>query len=106
MSAQFSWKFALLMISYYTIVLATGCEQDSRLVIDRYKTGFYPPSDVPFEDLSNMAASQGNNGNAKCDGTTRAAGTASVRGKKRVGLRGIFGAPKVTIVLHLAVGWG
>jgi hypothetical protein len=74
--------------------------QDSRLVIDRYKTGFLPPGDVPFEDLSNAAASQGNNGSSKADTSNRLAGTAAVRGKKRAGFRGIFGAPKVYRILY------
>ena len=26
--------------------------QDSRIVIEKFKSGFSPPGDVPFEDLS------------------------------------------------------
>ena len=29
-------------------------EEDSRLVIERYKSGFLHPADIPFEDLSNV----------------------------------------------------
>lgn len=29
-------------------------EKDSQIVIGRYKSGFQPPGDVPFEDLSNL----------------------------------------------------
>ena len=28
--------------------------QDSQIVIGRYKSGFNPPGDIPFEDLSNI----------------------------------------------------
>ena len=71
--------------------------QDSKLFISRYKTGFYPPNDVPFEDLSNTGASQGNSNSLKVDAGPRTIGTTSSRNKKRQGLLGIFGAQKVIV---------
>lgn len=29
-----------------------ACFQDSNLVVERFKSGFQPPEDIPFEDLS------------------------------------------------------
>lgn len=29
------------------------CFQDTRLVVEKYKSGFQPPGDIPFDDLSN-----------------------------------------------------
>jgi len=71
--------------------------QDSGLVIDRFKTGFFPPNDVPFEDLSTAATSLSNNGSTKLDGGNKVGATAASRSKKRAGLLGIFGAPKVIL---------
>ncbi|XP_059092390.1 formin-binding protein 1-like isoform X2 [Tigriopus californicus] len=34
--------------------------EDTRMVIERYKSGFIPPSDIPFEDLSNAETSSVN----------------------------------------------
>lgn len=72
--------------------------KDSRLVIDRYKSGFEPPEDVPFEDLSTMK-----NGDSTTTVSipTIKADSATLRGtisvgklKKRGGLFGIFGSNK------------
>lgn len=54
------------------------------MVIDKYKTGFAPTLDVPFEDLSNPISKNSNSGsNTKL--------TMSSKPKKRAGLLGIFG---------------
>eukprot|EP00096_Caligus_rogercresseyi_P007037 TRINITY_DN2432_c0_g1_i1.p1 TRINITY_DN2432_c0_g1~~TRINITY_DN2432_c0_g1_i1.p1 ORF type:complete len:651 (-),score=227.12 TRINITY_DN2432_c0_g1_i1:616-2568(-) len=37
-------------------------KEDSALVIERYKSGFSPPGDYPFEDLSSNSSSQGSTG--------------------------------------------
>lgn len=85
--------------------------EDSRLVIEKYKSGFLPPADIPFEDLGNMkqgsTGSGGSNGSSdgSCNGpvsypsirsdsaTIRGTVTAS-RMKSRKGIFGFFGASK------------
>lgn len=59
------------------------------MVIDKFKTGFAPVVDVPFEDLSNPIKNSNSNPKLTVSGKT----------KKRAGLLGIFGGgQKVTIV--------
>ena len=80
-------------------------KEDSRLVIDRYKSGNLPPEDIPFEDLSNpnhysdestkqTRGTSLNYSNSMRSETLR--GTLSAaRFKKRVGIFNIFGSSKV-----------
>ena len=71
------------------------------MVIDRYKSGFQPPVDIPFEDLSNGNVTD-NNSNAHTplralQKDTLKGGTSSGnKGKKRGGLFGIFSSSKVS----------
>lgn len=58
-------------------------ERDSQMVIDKFKTGFAPTLDVPFEDLSNPLKNSNSGSNTKL--------TVSGKTKKRAGLLGIFG---------------
>ena len=93
-------------------------KEDSRLVIEKYKSGMEPPGDFPFEDLSNRrdedslfngdssdGGSVGGHSNHRgstslqysksvCTDTFRNTISAS-RFKKRGGLFGIFGSNKV-----------
>lgn len=89
--------------------------QDSRLVIERYKSGFSPPEDVPFEDLSNMrSGSVGSDTSSNGGGVNNSAlhstislssgilksdtksGTlTAMKLKKRAGIFSIFNAGKV-----------
>jgi hypothetical protein len=89
--------------------------QDSRLVIERYKSGFSPPEDVPFEDLSNMrSGSVGSDSSSNGGGSGAIHSTISLTSsgilkseskggtltamklKKRAGIFSIFNAGKVT----------
>lgn len=80
------------------------------MVIERYKSGFQPPEDFPFEDLSresdantiNSAASKNtiinslaNHSGVRPDRTVK--GTMSVKNKKRSALLGIFSSNKVSV---------
>ncbi|ELU13004.1 hypothetical protein CAPTEDRAFT_199738 [Capitella teleta] len=75
-------------------------DEDIRLVIERHKSGFVPPGDIPFEDLSN-ANTQENHNNANTPKNASLArdtvkGTMSGGKKgKRGGLFGIFGSSKM-----------
>ena len=68
--------------------------QDSKLVIDRYKSGFTKPPDIPFEDLSNGKTNSQNNLNINPDRGTMKGGTIGKR-KDRAGLFNIFSKNKV-----------
>lgn len=83
------------------------------MVIERYKSGFLPPGDHPFEDLSRTggASAAGSNGGPARDtpdgrgpdpAAPRRSNPMTARGtvgagklKKRVGLFGIFSSNKV-----------
>lgn len=78
------------------------------MVIERYKSGFVPPEDIPFEDLSresdlntiNSPASKNtvlnsHTNHIRLDRATYK-GTMSVKNKKRSTLLGIFGGNKVS----------
>ncbi|XP_055955143.1 formin-binding protein 1 isoform X2 [Patella vulgata] len=72
---------------------------DSRLVIDRNKSGFPKPDDIPFEDLS-LGQSIENSNNVTPKNTidhknTSKLATLSGKSKKRTGLFGLFGSSKV-----------
>uniref|UniRef100_T1J7Q9 SH3 domain-containing protein n=1 Tax=Strigamia maritima TaxID=126957 RepID=T1J7Q9_STRMM len=81
-------------------------KQDSRLVIDRFKSGFQPPGDIPFEDLSCIK-----NGESNCtvsnvptiraDSLTTKGTLSGGKVKKRGGLFGIFSSNKVRIYILL-----
>ncbi|XP_060567137.1 cdc42-interacting protein 4 homolog isoform X3 [Ruditapes philippinarum] len=67
-------------------------QEDCKLVIDKHRTGFPIPGDIPFEDLS--TGGQMNNHNViKTNNTpinTTKGGTVGGKGKKRGGLFGLF----------------
>lgn len=84
--------------------------QDTLMVIERYKSGFVTPEDIPFEDLSresdtntmNSTASKNavpnshtNHTGIRPDRTIK--GTMSVKNKKRSALLGIFSSNKVSV---------
>lgn len=82
--------------------------QDTILVIERYKSGFEPPGDIPFDDLSrgesiSHTGSSANNYVSSGVGAHRAE-SMTVKGtmtagklKKRMGLFAIFSSNKVCI---------
>lgn len=99
--------------------------QDCRMVVERYKSGFFPPEDIPFEDLSNMrsgsvgsdsSSNGGSLGSGAINSTisssshtglkseTKSGTMSGIKLKKRAGLFGIFNAGKVTrsIVRYLS----
>lgn len=99
--------YTLLIVSLQKVEIL-GCLlffiQDSRTVVDRYKTGFYPPSDVQFEDLSAPGASQSTNGGSRVDGAVRAGpGNVGGKGAKRPGIGAIFGQKKVFVVANISL---
>ncbi|XP_058836105.1 formin-binding protein 1-like isoform X6 [Topomyia yanbarensis] len=73
-------------------------KDDSLKVIEKYQSGFQPPGDLPFEDLS-KADSETSNNSQNYTPTTglnhlTAKGTTTQKLKKRVGLFGIFASNK------------
>merc|ERR1712198_320803 len=83
-------------------------KEDSALVIEKFKSGFVPPGDIPFEDpssLDNMSASinPGTPQGTPTEKKTSILGTISGgKFKKRSGLLGIFGQNKNVTGLNSA----
>lgn len=78
-------------------------KEDTMLVIERYKSGFQPPGDFPFEDLS-VAKNYDSNSQLAQPVMQPIHNHLTVKGtvsggkiKKRVGLFGIFSSNKVDI---------
>ncbi|GFR77442.1 formin-binding protein 1-like protein, partial [Elysia marginata] len=73
--------------------------QDSKAVIERYKSGFPIPEDVQFEDLSQGQHVDSSNSSPAAHITTPSntmkGGTVSGKSKKRGGIFGLFGSSKV-----------
>nr|XP_029734646.1 formin-binding protein 1-like isoform X9 [Aedes albopictus] len=73
-------------------------KEDSLKVIEKYQSGFQPPGDLPFEDLSKADSDTSNNSQtytstARLNHLT-AKGTTSQKLKKRVGIFGYFASNK------------
>lgn len=80
-------------------------KEDTMLVIERYKSGFQPPGDFPFEDLS-VAKNYDSNSQLAQPVMQPIHNHLTVKGtvtggkiKKRVGLFGIFSSNKVDNLL-------
>jgi hypothetical protein len=78
------------------------------MVIDRYKSGFQPPEDIPFEDLSAIKSGEAPAPVNTVAITTIRPEAMTVKGtmsagkiKKRVGLFGIFSSNKVEFAVLL-----
>ena len=81
------------------------------LVIEKYKSGFLPPGDIPFEDLSTVERGSGVGSTTTPQNTpsekktsilgTITGGITGGKIKKRSDLLGIFGQKKVSTVDHL-----
>ncbi|KAK3779392.1 hypothetical protein RRG08_052611 [Elysia crispata] len=73
--------------------------QDSKAVVERYKSGFPIPEDVQFEDLSQGQPVDSSNSSPAAHITTPSntmkGGTVSGKSKKRGGIFGLFGSSKV-----------
>lgn len=95
----------LIIILFLDILLF----QDTMLVIERYKSGFEPPEDFPFEDLSKGGSDSGSANNINNiqisnklrDGSYTVKGTITGKVmKKRVGIFHIFGSKGVRIFYY------
>jgi len=64
------------------------------MVIEQYKTGFVPPDDLPFEDLSVIGTSV-SSGSTSTLGIQSVKGTMTGKTKKRTGFRALFNTSKV-----------
>lgn len=73
-------------------------KEDSLKVIEKYQSGFQPPGDLPFEDLSKADSDTSNNSQnyTSTSGLNHltAKGTTTNKLKKRVGIFGIFASNK------------
>ena len=73
--------------------------QDSKLVIERYKSGFPIPDDAPFEDLSTGQSIEPSNNTTphhhSAPSVVRNATVSGKSGKSRKGIFGIFSSSKV-----------
>lgn len=69
-------------------------KDDSMIVIEKYQSGFQPPGDIPFEDLSKPDPDATNNSQTHNSSTglnhMTGKGTTKDKLKKRVGIFGIF----------------
>ncbi|XP_040153886.1 formin-binding protein 1-like isoform X10 [Anopheles arabiensis] len=69
-------------------------KDDSMIVIEKYQSGFQPPGDIPFEDLSKPDPDAANNSQTHNSSTglnhMTGKGTTKDKLKKRVGIFGIF----------------
>ncbi|XP_049544870.1 formin-binding protein 1-like isoform X4 [Anopheles darlingi] len=69
-------------------------KDDSMIVIEKYQSGFQPPGDIPFEDLSKPDSDSSNNSQTHNSSTglnhMTGKGTTKEKLKKRVGIFGIF----------------
>ncbi|GFG34405.1 hypothetical protein Cfor_07669, partial [Coptotermes formosanus] len=79
-------------------------KEDTLMVIERYKSGFQPPDDIPFEDLSAIKSGEVQHPVNTVAITSMRPEAMTVKGtmsagkiKKRVGLFGIFSSNKVEI---------
>ena len=115
------WLFLLQVSSQCCLfgLYIKTCFQDTRLVIEKFKSGFSPPGDIPFEDLNHddtsgnngPSARNGGGGTERDDADSRSIngsmasmpipqkksliGTITGNVRKRSGLRGLFAASKV-----------
>lgn len=75
------------------------------MVVERFKSGFIPPEDIPFEDLSAIKNGEappvqqngyGNSLKPESQSLTYKGTMSAGKSKKRTGLFGIFGTAKVS----------
>lgn len=83
--------------------------QDTLLVIEKYKSGFQPPEDFPFEDLSKGGSESGSSNNInnipitsklKDSGYTVKGTITGKAMKKRAGIFNIFGGRGVSDLFY------
>lgn len=85
-------------------VIETCSNQDSQAVIEKFKSGFLPPEDIPFEDLSNPLLERINNStpssvphhsSQRLDSVRSSFSGGSVKAKRKTRLLNIFSGSKV-----------
>jgi hypothetical protein len=73
-------------------------KEDSQLVIEKYKSGFLSPTDIPFEDLSSSEHSNVNSSINNINDKKTILGTITGgKIKKRSGILGLFGQNKIIL---------
>jgi len=91
--------------------------QDSKTVVDKFKSGFLPPGDIAFEDLSVLGiGGGGTNGNdihvsqsnvvrpsMRSDSMKGSLAAVGMRSKKRSKILGLFSSSKVYISIVLSL---
>ncbi|XP_037719270.1 formin-binding protein 1-like isoform X3 [Drosophila subpulchrella] len=73
-------------------------KEDTFKVIERYQSGFTPPIDIPFEDLSNSVKDSAQDSTYTYPlptPTTRGGTLGAIKLKKRVGIFNLFGSNKI-----------
>ncbi|XP_035914234.1 formin-binding protein 1-like isoform X1 [Anopheles stephensi] len=82
-------------------------KDDSMIVIEKYQSGFQPPGDIPFEDLSKPDPDAANNSQTHNSSTglnhMTGKGTTKDKLKKRVGIFGIFTGNKKILEAYIHV---
>ncbi|XP_041774163.1 formin-binding protein 1-like isoform X7 [Anopheles merus] len=82
-------------------------KDDSMIVIEKYQSGFQPPGDIPFEDLSKPDPDAANNSQTHNSSTglnhMTGKGTTKDKLKKRVGIFGIFTGNKSRRILEACI---
>ncbi|XP_052892847.1 formin-binding protein 1-like isoform X3 [Anopheles moucheti] len=82
-------------------------KDDSMIVIEKYQSGFQPPGDIPFEDLSKPDPDASNNSQTHNSSTglnhMTGKGTTKDKLKKRVGIFGIFTGNKKRKILEACI---
>ena len=83
-------------------------------MIEKYKSGFVPPCDIPFEDLSSSSAGLTDNHSPTVNSrqsvrvdSIKGMMTTGMRAKRRTGIFGIFGSSKVGCKIafkHTSIG--
>ena len=109
-------EFVLLLSSFFYCRNLLIVLQDSRLVVEKFKSGFCPPADIPFEDLSNNMDGRKDRGDIQSINGSMSSMVVGGQGpphlsekksildtitggrvKKRSGLLGLFAASKVRL---------
>ncbi|XP_017137240.1 formin-binding protein 1-like isoform X15 [Drosophila miranda] len=80
-------------------------KEDSFKVIERYQSGFAPPTDIPFEDLSKLDPDtlQDHYNNSMSNHLTMRGTMSANKIKKRVGIFNIFGSNKQRQIIEACI---
>nr|XP_017028366.1 formin-binding protein 1-like isoform X3 [Drosophila kikkawai] len=81
-------------------------KEDSFKVIERYQSGFTPPRDIPFEDLSKLdpdAVQESHYSNSISNHLTMKGTMGANKLKKRVGIFNIFGSTKQRQIIEACI---